>query len=400
MKRFFALLMSVTLVFSLFQYTASAESGNGFDMNYYSKFKGKNISINVYNWGEYIDDDEYNTNLEFEKLTGIKVNYTTYASNEEMYARLKSGGVHYDVVIPSDYMVTRLIEQELVEKIDFNNVPNFKYINKNFRNMGYDPQNEYSVPYTWGIVGILYNEKMVEGVPDSWDILWDEKYKGKILMIDNSRDAFGIALKKLGYSQNTTNVDELQRAADELIKQKPVLQAYVMDQIFDKMNSGEAALAPYYAGDSVLINEINPDVKFAVPKEGTNRFVDAVCIPKGSQNKEAAEMYINFLNEPEVACANAEYIGYSSPNDGAIALLPEETRNNPVIYPSDEVLKNTETFINLPEEINAHIDNLWLSVKGDGSSGWVLPVMLFLAIVVSIILNIRNVRKRKRERML
>lgn len=404
MKKTLSTILSLLLTFSMFVFPSfAAPNTTGFDQNYYSKFKGQNVTINVYNWGEYIDDDEYETNKKFEQLTGIKVNYTTFASNEEMFARIKSGGVHYDVIIPSDYMVARLIQNNMLEPINFDNVPTYKNIDQKFKKPVYDPENKFSVPYTWGVVGILYNSKVIKEAPDSWDILWDERYKGKILMFDNSRDAFGIALRKLGYSQNTTNYDELEEASQELIKQKDVLQAYVMDQIFDKMGSGEAVLAPYYAGDSILINEVNPDVKFAVPKEGTNRFVDAACIPKGSQNKEAAEMYINFLNEPEVACANAEYIGYSSPNKEAVKLLDPEVRNNPVIYPSDTVLKNTETFLNLPEEVNAHVDYLWVTVKGSGTSqsgNLFLPIILLLAILLSIGLNIRNARKRKRERML
>lgn len=409
MKKTLSLLFSLLLLLSCFSIPAFAEEeGEEFDPSkldqaYYTRFKGQNVSINVYNWGEYIDNEEFDTNAQFEKVTGIKVNYTTFASNEELFARLKSGGVHYDIIIPSDYMVARLEEHGLLEELNLSNIPNFKHIDKNFINPIYDPENKFSVPYTWGVVGILYNEKQVDEIPDSWDYLWSEKYKGKILMFDNSRDAFGIALTKLGYSQNSTDLGELSDASKELIKQKDVLQAYVMDQIFDKMGSGEAALAPYYAGDSLLISEINPDVKFVVPKEGTNRFIDAMCIPKGAQNKEAAEMYINFLNEPEVAAANIDYIGYSSPNEAAIELLDEDTKNNPVIYPSEEILKNTETFVNLPEETNSQIDYLWTEVKGSGATGQgslFLPIMLVLGIVLSIIVNIHNARKRKREKML
>ncbi len=336
------------------------------DEGYYQKFQGQNISINVYNWGEYISDGAeegtINVNKEFEELTGIKVNYSTYASNEELYAKLKSGGASYDIIIPSDYMIGRMVKEDMLEPLNFENIPNFQHINEQFVNPAYDPDNAYSVPYTWGTVGIIYNTTMVDGDVDSWDILWDARYMGDILMFANSRDAFAIAQKRLGYSFNSGNVDELEKAAESLKEQKPLVQAYVMDEIFDKMQAGEAALAPYYAGDAITMIADNPDLAFAFPKEGTNRFVDAICIPKGSQQKEAAEMYINFLCEPEVGLANCEYIGYSTPNDGAMELLDDEVKNNPIAYPSDEILENTETFLSLPDDANRLMDKLWTDI--------------------------------------
>ena len=315
-----------------------------------------------------------------------------------MYARLKGGGVDYDIIIPSDYMISKLIKEDMLAELDFNNIPNSKYIDSSLKGNPFDPEDKYSVPYTWGVVGILYNSSVVTDPVTSWDILWDEKYKDQILMFDNSRDAFGLTLTKLGFSQNTTDTNELQQAADELVKQKDVLQAYVMDQIFDKMSSGEAVLAPYYAGDSIIINENNPDVKFAVPDEGTNQFIDSVCIPKTSQNKELAEMYINFLNVPEVALANTEYIGYSTPHVEAYKMLDDEVKQNPIAYPTEKMLSNTETFINLPDETLSFIDDKWLEIKGSSASAagaLIFPVLFFLAIVLVVVLNVKKHKKKK-----
>lgn len=271
------------------------------DPDYYTRFKGKDISINVYNWGEYIstgaDEGTLDVNTEFEKLTGIKVNYTNFATNEELYAKLKGGGASYYIVIPSDYMISKMIKEKLIQKLDFDNIPNFSYIMDNFRNMEYDPENEYSVPYTWGTVGIIYDETVVDINEEDidWDLLWNEEYADQILMFDNPRDAFAIAEILLGYSLNTENPDELAAAAEKLKKQKKVVQGYVMDEIFDKMGAGDALIAPYYAGDALTIMEENDSLNFVVPKSGTNLFVDAMCIPKSSKQKEAAEMYINFM---------------------------------------------------------------------------------------------------------
>ena len=284
------------------------------DPEYYTKFKDQNISINVYNWGEYIstgaEEGTLNVNSEFTKLTGIKVNYTNYATNEELYAKLKGGGASYDIIIPSDYMINKMIKEGMVQKLDFDNIPNFKYIMPNFRNLEYDPENEYSVPYTWGTVGIIYDETMVDIPQDEidWDLLWNEDYADNVLMFDNPRDAFAIAEIKNGFSLNTEDPEELKTAAEDLTAQKKIVQAYVMDEIFDKMGAGDALIAPYYAGDALTIMEENDSLNFVVPKSGTNLFVDAMCIPASSKQKEAAEMYINFMCEPDIAYANIDYI--------------------------------------------------------------------------------------------
>lgn len=316
-------------------------------------------TINVYNWGEYIAD---HVNDEFTKETGIKVTYTNYATNEEMYSKLKAGGVSYDVVFPSDYMVSRMIAEGMVQKLDFKNIPNYQQVAAAYKNLQFDPKNEYSVPYMWGTVGIIYDKTKVKEKVDSWNILWDAKYKGQILMFDNSRDSIGIALKKLGYSYNTTDVAQLNAAAAELKKQRPLVQAYVMDQIFDKMEGGEAALAPYYAGDAVTMMQENSDLAFAVPREGTNFFVDAMVIPAASKHKAAAEAYINFMTSAKISAENAESIGYSTPNTGSLKLLPVNMRDNPIIYPGKDVISKSETYVNLPENILKLYDQLWTEI--------------------------------------
>lgn len=292
------------------------------------------VYLRVYNWGEYVsngEDGTLDTIKEFERrFPHIKVDYTTYATNEELYAKLKSGAASYDVIFPSDYMISRMIEEDMLVKLNFDNIPNFSDVMDSFKNLEYDPTNEYSVPYTWGTVGIVYNTTMVEEAPTSWEALWDPAYTNQILMFNNSRDAFGIALKKLGYSQNTTEKAKLDEAAEELKEQKSVLQAYVMDEIFDKMQSGEAALAPYYAGDALTMIADNPDLAFVIPEEGTNRFVDAMVIPKGVRYQKEAEQFINFMLETDIAMANIEYLGYSTPQQSVYDQLDEEIIHNGV----------------------------------------------------------------------
>ena len=404
LKRLFAFSMALLLTAGVCTIPSGATTEVDVeDLEYYTKFQGQNITLNVYNWGEYISDgsdDSLDVNKAFEELTGIKVNYTTFDTNESLYAKLRSGGASYDIIIPSDYMIGKMIQEDMLEKLDFDLIPNFKYIGESYINPSYDPTNEYSVPYTWGTVGIIYNTNLVTEPVTSWDILWDEQYAGDILMFGNSRDAFGIALKKLGYSLNTEDPDQLQEAADLLKEQKPLVQAYVMDQIYDKMLGGEAALAPYYAGDALTMIADNPDLAFAVPEEGTNRFIDAICIPKGAKNIEAAHMYINFLCEPEVGAANIEYIGYSTPNTASYELLDEEVANDPISYPPEEILEKTEPFNNLSEETNLLLESLWTEVLTDDQqyNTWAMPLFLAAGILFSIGLNVlRRIRKKKEQ---
>jgi spermidine/putrescine transport system substrate-binding protein len=313
--------------------------------------------VNICNWGEYIDEDLLD---KFTQETGIKVNYDTFSDNESLYSILSSGSADYDLIIPSDYMISRMISEDMLEPLNFDNIPNYQYIDEAYRGLEFDPNNTYSVAYTWGTVGIIYNTTMLDYVPDSWSVLWDESLSGQILMFDNSRDAIGIALKYLGYSQNSTDASQITEAVDLLIQQKPLVQSYVMDQIFDKLEGGEAAVGPYYAGDAITMIDENPDLAFVVPKEGTNLFVDAMCIPKGAANQANAEAFINFICDPENMATNIEYIGYSSPSTAAKELLSEELRESEIAYPDESLLTNTDTFINLPQETLDLYDSEWV----------------------------------------
>ena len=398
MNRIIALLTAVLLIFSFIP-AEPVFADSDYDEEYYDRFRDDGISISVYNWGEYLSDgsdDLMDICSEFTDLTGIEVYYTNFATNEELYAKLKGGSTTYDVIFPSDYMVARMIEEDMLAPLNHDNIPNITHLDPDFMNPAYDPGSRYSIPYTWNTVGIIYNTSMVDEVPTSWDILWDEKYKGQILMFSNSRDAFAIACKSLGYSMNTESEEELHEAAALLIKQKPLVQAYVMDQIFDKMENDEAAIAPYYAGDATLMMPYNENIAVAFPDEGTNLFVDAACIPKDAPQKEAAEMFINFLNEPDVAAENAEFIGYATPNLAAYALLDEEVQEDEAIYPPDEIIASSEQFIHLSPEINLLMDQLWTQVMAQNASFWTwgLPPILVIA---AIIIGKAVFKSRKRK---
>lgn len=377
------------------------------DPDYYTKFKNKGISINVYNWGEYIstgaDEGTLDVNSEFEKLTGIKVNYTNYATNEELYAKLKGGGASYDVIIPSDYMISKMINENLVQPLDMDNIPNFRYIMENFCNQAYDPANDYSVPYTWGTVGIIYDKTMIDIPPEEidWDLLWNEDYADQILMFDNPRDAFAIAEIMSGYSLNTEDPEELENSARKLTQQKKIVQGYVMDEVFDKMGAGDALIAPYYAGDALTILEENEDLDFVVPDSGTNLFIDAMCIPTSARQKEAAEMYINFMCEPDIAFANIDYICYSTPHQEAFNMLDEEVRKSHVSYPDNEFIANkTSVFVNLSDEANLKMQDLWTEMKSaedETTNKWLVPVFLIFCVLLMIFVLIRRHIKSKKD---
>ncbi len=363
-------------------------------------------TLRVYNWGEYVSDGSDGTLdvlAEFEeRYPNIKLEYTTYASNEEMYAKLKSGSASYDVIIPSDYMVSRMIAEDMLLKLDFDNIPNFLDVMEDFKNPEYDPTNEYSVPYSWGTVCLIVNTDLVTEEVDSWNALWDINYDGNILIFNNSRDAFGIALKRLGFSQNSTDPEELELAKQSLIEQKGFLQSYVMDEIFDKMESGEAAIAPYYTGDGLIMQEENPALEVILPKEGTNLFVDAMVVPKGAKNKEGAETFINFMCETEIAYANViDYLGYSTPIQSVYDQLDEEILNDGVSYPSEEYLATCDTFINLSDEDNKNLEEMWVDVMAaeTGTEGG-NPIFLILIFAVLFGLSIYRAVKKHRNREL
>ncbi len=360
------------------------------------------VTINVYNWGQYISDgtDGYiDVNAAFTEATGIEVNYMTFDTNEGLYTKLKTGGSAYDVIIPSDYMAARLIDEGLVQKLDYSNIPNASYVDESYRNLAFDPNNEYSVPYTWGTVGVIYNTKYVdEKDVGGWGLLWNSKYAGKILMFDNNRDAFAIAEASLGYSLNTTDESELRACADLLASQKPVVQQYVMDQIYDKMIGEEAWIAPYYAGDYLWMLDENEDLAFYFPEEGFNFFVDCLMIPTSSEHKAEAEAYINFLLDPAVCGENLDYLGYSAPETAAKAYMDPEMVENEIAYPDPEILARSEAFLYLPQETNQLMDSLWLEVK-TGGTGTTEMLLTFLAVVIVILAVLigYNIWKRRRK---
>lgn len=320
---------------------------------------GSNV-LRVYNWGDYMDDSYVRD--EFYKETGVRVKFQTYPTNEDMYAKIKSGGAKYDIIIPSDYMINRLISEDMLETIDYTLIPNYKYISSEFKNLEYDSENKFSVPYMWGTLGIIYNKKMVSEKVDSWNILWNSKYKGKIFMMDSVRDSMGVALKKLGYSLNSVNDKQLNEAGEILETQKELVLAYTGDEVKDKMIGNEAALAVVFSGDAVYMMNKNKDLDYILPKEGTNYWFDAVCILKGSDKIELAHQFINLLNRPDVAAKNCEAIGYATPNEEAKKLLGSEVSGNTVAYPDLKLLKNSEVFKHIGANIEKY-DKIWQEVK-------------------------------------
>ena len=340
------------------------------------------LTLNVYNWGEYISDgseDSFDTIREFEKWyeanygQKLKVNYDTYASNEDMYNKISSGAVSYDVIIPSDYMIARMKDEGMLLPLDFDNIPNYQYIDENFRGLYYDPDNQYTVPYTYGMVGIIYNANIVdEADAQGWDLMWNSKYAGNILQFNNSRDAFGTAQYKLGLDVNDTDRAKWDAALAELKTQAPLVKSYVMDEVYNMMESGEAAIAPYYAGDYFTMLDAqadNVDLRFYYP-DPTNFFVDAMCIPSCCQNKELAEIFINYMLSAEPAIANAEYIYYATPNslvyedEGYLEDIGEEAAA--ILYPDVEDFSasyNQYAFRNLDSETLDYVNTLWENLK-------------------------------------
>lgn len=327
--------------------------------------KDEGEKVYVYNWGVYIDPSVIDS---FEKDTGIKVVYDEFETNEEMYAKIKSNAVQYDVVCPSDYMIQKMIDEDLLAEIDFSKVPNISNIDSAYLNtsMSFDPENKFSVPYCWGTLGILYNKTMVDGPIDSWEALFDEKYSGNLLMIDSVRDAFAIALCYLGYDLNSTNEAQLEEAKALLQKQYPLVQAYVVDQVRDKMIGGEAALGVIYSGEAIYTQRENPDLEYVVPKEGSNVWIDGWVIPKNCRDKENAEAFINYMCDPKIALKNFEFITYSTPNKAAREMITDEDiKNSKVAFPEQSVLDRCRTFQYLGEAIETLYTNKWNEVKSD-----------------------------------
>ena len=320
------------------------------------------ITLNVYNVGDYIDEELIH--MFEEENPGIKINYETYYTNEEMHVRVSNGVSDYDVIFPSDYMLEKMIEEDLLRKINYDNIPNFKGIGDQYKNQPYDPKQEYSVPYMWGTMGILYNKTMVHEPVDSWSILWDETYADQILMQNSVRDAFGIALKYLGYSLNSTDLDELEAAKEILMEQKPLVQAYVVDQVRDKMISNEAAIGVIYSGEAIYTQSENSNLEYVIPKEGSNMWIDSWVIPKNAQNKENAEAFINFLCRPDIAKMNFDYITYSTPNTEARELIEDDAiRNSTIAFPDASELERCETYNYLGTKFDNIYNELWREIK-------------------------------------
>ena len=363
MKKIICILVVLVMAFSAVSLTSCGSKNDrveNLEGTYSQEYAG--TTINVFNWGEYISDGSegsLDVNKAFENATGIKVNYSYYESNEAMYAKLKSEAVSYDIVIPSDYMIERLISENMIQKIDFSKIDNYKNISEEYKGLHFDPNDEYSVPYSVGMVGLIYNTTMVEEEPTSWSVMWDSKYKDNVLTFNNPRDSFAIAQFLLGIDLNTTDKAEWDRAANKLKEQNDILQGRVMDTVFNKMEGGNAAIAPYYAGDFLTMQSNNEDLAFVYPKEGTNIFVDSACIPSNSKNYEAALMYINFLLEPEVALANAEYICYATPNTAVLNNEEYSLRDNKILYPDIDKKPKTQYFHDLAPEIRGYYEKLW-----------------------------------------
>ncbi len=403
------LVLALILILAAFSVAAVSCSSN------------EKIVLNVYNWGEYISDGSegsLDVNEEFEKYCAskglnVEVNYMMFDSNESMYNKLKSGAVSYDVVIPSDYMIERMIKEDMLEELDYGKIPNFKNVDEKFVSPYYDPDQKYSVPYFVGYIGIIYNTKYVDEADiGGWDLLWNEKYSGKILQFNNSRDAFGTALFKNGDSVNLTDEAVWRKALDDLKKQKPILQAYVMDEIFNKMENESAWIAPYYAGDFLSMYEGNENLGFYFPSGRTNVFNDAMCIPKGSENKEIAEMYINFMLEPEIGAANSEFVYYATPNtlvnsdpDYIECMTDIHEDAMDILNPEFEEGYVTEYYHNFDDDTLVMVNSLWEELKIDSGTedGSLADIGVYITCIVIVILLVaffvfRFVRNRIRRK--
>lgn len=413
MKKIISLLLSFCIAASSCAgFTVNAFAADKYfdkeTIDYYKNLGLQGETLNVYNWGEYIsagDEDSMDVIGEFERLTGAKVNYTQFDSNEDMYSKLSGGGVSYDVIVPSDYMVDRLVDEDMLCELDYSNIPNFKNVRSDCKNLYFDPQQKYSVCYNTGTTVLIYNKKLVKETPDSWSALWDEQYRGKVLMFNNPRDAFAIAQFMLGQNINTTDEQDWADAAELLAQQKDkVKPVYVMDEVFNLMESGEYAFATYYAGDFVLMNENNPNLGFCFPKEGVNAFYDAFCVPKCTKNKKGAEAFINFMMEPEVALQNQEFIYYASANDKVKNNTDSSLYGNEAVYPKRQ--PKSQPFKNLPQNILELENSLWTQIKSDKLSTenksrekqiYIESAAVGGVVVICVAVSIVKKRKKKKE---
>lgn len=412
MKRIISVLFTVLLLATPFLMTSCGKADEGEEA-----VSDETTTLYVYNWGEYISDgsdDSLDVNRAFEEYCrkvlkkNVKVNYSTYSSNEDLYAKLSSGAVSYDVIIPSDYMAARLAAEDLIMDFDpKESIENYKYIDDRFKGLYYDPDEKFSVPYTFGTVGVIYNTKYVPEDDEnigSWALMWDEDYKGNILQFNNPRDAFATAQFYNKTSINSENPDDWRAALDLLVKQKSIVQGYVMDEVFNKMKGGSAAIAPYYAGDYFTMYSDNEDLAFYHPEEGTNVFVDVMCIPSSTKNFDLAKEYINFMLTEEIAVANAEYVCYAWPNtlvkdnEDYIAYMTEEVHPDAISILYDFDMSNMEFFYDLPDDTRLLMNSLWEDLKIESNIG--VAIYIICAVIVAILVAIfvtRFVIKRRRK---
>ncbi|HCA05110.1 MAG TPA: spermidine/putrescine ABC transporter substrate-binding protein [Ruminococcaceae bacterium] len=354
-------ILSAILCAAMLSFTAVYFTGCG------SKTESKG-EVNVYNWDEYLangEDDLLDVVDEFEKATGIKVNYTTYSTNEELYNKLKSSNDSYDVIVPSEYMVSKLIRENMLLELNYDNIPNYKYLNSRFKNLACDPDGKYTVCSNWGVTALVYDKTKVKTKPKNWDALWDKNLKGEILMINNSRDAMAIAMQTLGIDPAKSTKADIDKAAQKLKEQKPLLKSYVMDRVFNEMEGSQAAIAPYYAGDIAVMMEENKNLDYVLPDYGSNLFYDAFCIPTCCANKENAEAFINFMQKPEIAAENCKYLRYGCPNDEAIKLLPDDIKNSELTIPSDEYLDKCYVFSDVDDDVYAYMQEQFVKIKAE-----------------------------------
>lgn len=360
MKKILSVILSVMMLGSIAAFFAGCGGEAGV---------GSAGEVNVYNWGEYISKDGLYGLMdvieEFEKETKIKVNYTTYETNEDLYNMLKNSNVSYDVIVPSDYMIEKLIRENMLLELNYDNIPNYANLSERFKNLSCDPEGKYTVCYDWGVTAIVYDKTKVKNTPKDWNALWDESLKGDILMFNNSRDAMAIAMQLCGIDPSNCTKEDVDKAAAKLREQKPLLKKYVMDQVFTEMETGQSAIASYYAGDIAMMMEENEDLGYCLPADGSNLFYDAMCIPTCSKNKENAEAFINFMQKPEIAAENCRYLRYGSPNEAAIALLEDEIKNSELTFPSDEYLDKCYVFSNLDQDVYEYMQEQFVRIQAD-----------------------------------
>ena len=363
MKKILSILLSAVLIGSAVTCLAGCQQQDGGEEK--KENKGE---VNVFNWGEYMslgDEGLMNVVEEFEKETGIKVNYTTYETNEELYNMLKQSNVSYDVVIPSEYMVSKLVKEGMLLELNYDNIPNYQYISDTFKKLPCDPDGKYTVCYQWGVTALVYDKTKVKNKPTDWDALWDKDLAGQILMFNNSRDAMAIAMQQCGITPSTFTKEDVDKAAEKLQEQKPLLKKYVMDQVFNEMEGGQSAIAPYYAGDIAMMMGENENLDYCLPASGSNLFYDAMCIPTCSKNKDNAEAFINFMQKPEIAAENCKYLRYGTPNTKAPEFLDDEIKNNELTFPPEDYLKKCYIFEDIDDQVYAYMQEQFVAVQAN-----------------------------------